>query len=317
MSSLPALLLAFEQLSTHAYGDEPDREHDDPEPPTRERDDPEPPAREREGLRGAGLTPGEPRGDGVRVDTSPDLPPLPATLPGMKEDKFTRMDLLLSSTVTPQAVNRSGQWTRIAPFATYILHRVPMARGVQFTSYTDPTREVTVLFINPDEQKGNDYIPLINAFKNGGDLNSATITYQWPVADPDKDAIYARNSADHFKKLYQEAADYRQGDKHNESFCSVFVFVKVGKMKRDDASGKFLCLGRFEVTPNQYQSRNPRNPRNPRSTTLKLFRPPVPLAAHSGPLPDANPTYDADDVSSVTSNLSGGGQGLSLAEVQR
>jgi hypothetical protein len=222
----------------------------------------------------------------------------------MPTDSFTNMGLLLGSSDMPKAVNMSGEWARIAPFATYILYRPPQRNGVNFNTYRDPVRKATVLFINPEERKGDDYIPLINAFKTGSDLSTATITYQWPRGN---DTSYINMSKAHFGSLHREATDFNpaNGDKHNHSFCSVFVFVKVHRMMRGATSGKFLCLGRFEVIPNQ---------NGLGTTTLKLFQPPVPLAARSLPR-SADPTYDDADIYSVTSDLSG--EGLRLNEVRQ
>jgi hypothetical protein len=313
MSSLPALLLAFEQLKTDVNGSKRSSDELSDESSDESSDASSDPDSVSPNL------PGEPGGDGA-VETSPgeeSLPPIPAVDPGIKADPFTKMGLLLANDLTPKAVNRNGKWAPIAPFATYVLRRSAMGVGVQFKQYAENHRFATVLFITPDSKYKDVYTPFINAWKRGSGRYSTPITYQWPE---DTASVYSANARAHLGKLGTEVAAAAGGVKHETSIGSVFVFVKVGTMEAKATTGKFLCLGRFEVTSSSA------------GTTTLLLLPDAAVPPPAVPLPAvpsarsaatralqqdlARPTFVDADIGIVSRELSNSDDRLQASDVR-
>ena len=308
MSSLPALLLAFEQLKTDTK-----RDFDVLSDASSAPDSVIP------------ELPPEHVVDGA-VETSPgeeSLPPIPAVDPGIKADPFTRKGLLLANDLTPKAVNRDGEWAPIAPFATYVHCRSAMGFGVQFKQYGENDRIATVLFITPDSKYRDVYTPFIDAWKRGSNADpySTPITYQWPE---NRGRGYGAIACAHLEDLGKQAADAvaaaAGGVKHETSIGSVFVFVKVGKMEATATIGKFLCLGRFEVKSSRA------------GTTELLLLADAAVPPPAVPLPAvpsarsaatralqrdlARPTFNDDDIGIVSRQLSNSDDRLEASDVR-
>ena len=217
MASLPALLLAFEHLSTDA---------------------PKRGLAEVDQVDGGDFAPKDVQ-DSFQLNLDPSL----------KRDPFVKMGLLLMNPEAPKGRNNDSQTAPIVPLATYRLSRATQMKGVNFIQYTSGGQNfrATVLFISPGDTKykeQDDYGPFIRALRDNR-RDSANITYAWPTKpDAFKDQVYYLKSVEHFKSLTRAANQWRDSDgsRQFQSFCNVYVFVKVTPNEP-----RFLCLGRFEV----------------------------------------------------------------------
>ena len=237
----------------------------------------------------------------------------PSSLQTVK-DSFTRMGLFLMNMDAPLAPNRNGQRAPIKPFATYRLLR-SQGNGVMWKVYQNVT--TTVLFIN-ESMKKKYYADGYEAFIDHLRLGSTTpgpVTYQWPAPDsPTEENDYHIRSRLLFEQLEQEAKDQEsenQGELNYQSHANVYVFLKVAGVGGKNW-GHYVCLGRFKVRP-----RSDRTPHNASILELRTVRPNPPRLATLPPgLPPGLPTYDAFEVWSATSTLSGG-RPMSVEEVMQ